>query len=370
METRGDSVINACFKAKSVSVVEATLRSRPKRCQFSQFRFRFAVGQNLRGQLPALSNRFGFPRDEQRRAGVEKHSVAFGAVVFVAQYAVDNFCVGLAVTTSKVREHGRLYRKMCGRNNRAGEPALLVKFRDGIFAERGKFIKPGIAHASADDHAALNAERLQDVRERGAKFGARDADKLRGRPRGIEERAEEVEDGAPAALRAKFARGANVTERRVKVRREKESEMMLAQRTRGRFGRQLDFDAEGFQDVRTPGLRSDGAVAMLGDCHLSRGADNGHGGGDVESVEAVAARAANVENNTGTGFGIERRDDGFGAEFAGERGDFVGSLIFEGETAEKIGLKLDGDRFVNELVDGGGDLFAAEMDALRELLIK
>ena len=75
------------------------------------------------------------------------------------------------------------FRKMAGRNHqKPRESFRLIKFRERIIAECGKFVEPRIAHASADDHAATDAEALQDLRERGAKFRARHSDELRAGP--------------------------------------------------------------------------------------------------------------------------------------------------------------------------------------------
>src|SRR5579871_5966916 len=122
-------------------------------------------------------------------------------------------------------------------------------------------------------------------------------------------------------------------ERGMKMWREEKCEMMVAEGAGGFLGRKLDFDAKRLQNIRTPGLRSDGAVAMLGDRHFSRGADNRHGCRDVERVEPVAARAADVQDGALAGFSVERRHDGFCAKFARESGDFGGGLRFKGETA-------------------------------------
>ena len=48
-------------------------------------------------------------------------------------------------------------------------------------------------------------------------------------PRGIQQRAEEIENRALAALGAKFPRGRDVLERRMKIRREEKREIVLAQ---------------------------------------------------------------------------------------------------------------------------------------------
>ena len=113
---------------------------------------------------------------------------------------------------------------------------------------------------------------------------------------------------------------------------------------------------------------------MLGDRHLATSANQeSDRRGYVEGVQAVAAGAADVQYLArARDFGVERRNDGFGAQFAGERGDFSRGLDFSGQRAKKIGaLRSSRNSLVNEhCVHRFGDLFVAEVDGLRKLLIK
>ena len=87
---------------------------------------------------------------------------------------------------------------------------------------------------------------------------------------------------------------------------------------------------------------------MLGDGDAGSGADDGGGRGDVERAQPVAAGADNVENFAGTGFGIQRRRDGFVAQGAGKRRDFSGRFAFLSERGQKIRLGFRRDFFVGE----------------------
>ena len=180
--------------------------------------------------------------------------------------------------------------------------ALLIKFRDVIGAERGKLVQEISAFRlppsafPAHHHAAPGAERLQRPRHRLAQFRARHADEHRGGPRGIQQRAENVENGPLAALGAKFSRRRDVFERRMKIRREEKREVVFAQRARRVRRRQIHPDAEFFDHVRAADRRGHGAVAVLGHGHAGGGAQNGDGGGNVERAQAVAAGADHVEN--------------------------------------------------------------------------
>ena len=60
-------------------------------------------------------------------------------------------------------------------------------------------------------------------------------------------------------------------------------------------GDRLDVDAESRQDVGRPGLRGEGAVAVLGDGHAAAGKDEGRAGGDVDRASMIAAGADDVD---------------------------------------------------------------------------
>jgi hypothetical protein len=193
---------------------------------------------------------------------------------------------------------------------------------------------------------------------------------LDGRSGRVEERSQEIKNGPLSALCAKFASSADMPECGVIVRGKEKSEAMLAQGAGSFFGREINSDAQGFQNIRTAGLRCHRAVAMLCNRHPCRSANEGDCGGDVERIQSVASRAANVENLAGSGLIVEGREDGLGAEFTGEGGDFRRRFNFAGKAAEKIGFEFGGHRFIDQLVDGGGDLFVSQVNRLCELFVK
>jgi hypothetical protein len=339
--------------------------------QLIQLRLRPSAGENFRRQVPAFADGFYFPGHKQRRARVQQNRIALWSRVLIAQQAADDFRIHATrffrrsrPSSGQVSEHGGLNREMAGRNDGISKAALLVKFSDHVIAERRKLVQPRISDLAADDHGAAHAEGLENARQHGTKLRTRHAHKLRGGPRGVEQRAEEVEERALPALGANFARGADVPEGGMIEGRKKKGEMMLAQGTGGGFGRQINFDAERLQNVRTPGLRSDGAIAMLGDRYSGGSANQGDCCRNVESIQAVSAGAANVKDLARARFGVERRNDGFGAQFTGEGGDFRRRLVFAGERAEKVGFEFRGDRLVYETMDRGGDLFIAKWRGL------
>jgi len=83
-------------------------------------------------------------------------------------------------------------------------------------------------------------------------------------PRGVRQGAEEVENGPLTPLGAKLAGRSDVLEGRVIVLGKEKREMLFPQRARGCCRRQVDADAERFEDIRAACLRSDGPVAVLG----------------------------------------------------------------------------------------------------------
>ena len=99
-----------------------------------------------------------------------------------------------------------------------------------------------------------------------------------------------------------------------------------------------------------PALGGDGAIAVFGHRDARRRAHEGDGGGNVERAELIAARATDIEDFARAGLGIQRRPDGAGAEFVGERGDFLRRLPFSGQSGEKRGFAFDRNRFRDERV--------------------
>src|ERR1051326_554897 len=79
--------------------------------------------------------------------------------------------------------------------------------------------------AATDDHATADTEHLQDLSERFAKVGTRDAHKLSGWAGWIEQGAEEIKNGSLAATCAEFAGSSDVFECRVIMRSKKEGEI-------------------------------------------------------------------------------------------------------------------------------------------------
>src|SRR6185437_2750004 len=221
----------------------------------------------------------------------------------------------------------------------------------------------------ANDHSAARAERLENLRQRLAQFRPGHADQLRAGPGRVEQGAEKVEDGALAAIRAKFARGPDVLEGWMIAWRKEKREVALLKRARGFGGWQVDVDAERFEDVGAAGLGGNGAVAVLGDRHARRGADDGHGGGNIEGVQPITAGAAHVENLVRIAPGrVERRLDGFFAQCFREGGDFPDGLAFQSEAAQKIRFQSRGHIFIDDFLNSEARLFVRKMSRCGEIV--
>ena len=132
---------------------------------------------------------------------------------------------------------------------------------------------------------------------------------LERRTRGIEQRPKVIENRLLTAFAAQAPRRNDLLERRVIIGRKKKCEMIITQRPRRLFRRQVDFDAQRPEHVRAARLRRDGAVAVLGDWNAVSRGDNRHRCRNVECIETVAPGAAYVQNLERTRPGINRRFD-------------------------------------------------------------
>ena len=176
-------------------------------------------------------------------------------------------------------------------------------------------------------------------------------------PRGIQQRTEDVENRPLAALGAKFPRGRNVFERRMKIRREKKRETVFPQRVRRVRRRQVHPDAEFLDHIRAADRGGHGAVAVLGHGHAGGGAQDGGGGGNVERAQLVAAGADHVEDFARLPPVLfDRRRNGFLPQRGGEGGDFLRRLAFLRERDEEFRLRFGGNFFIRQLADGALNL--------------
>ena len=159
----------------------------------------------------------------------------------------------------------------------------------------------------------LGAQRAEHVRQGLHPGGVVDAEELAPRAGRVGERAQQVEHGAEAQLDADRR---HVAHGGVEGGGEEEAHAGFLQGAHGLSGLGLHPHAKRRQHVGGAGAGGKGSGAVLG--HLGAGAcgHEGGGGGDVEGLQAVAARAAGVDHLEA---GIEA--EGGGAQGLGEGGD-------------------------------------------------
>src|SRR6185503_939388 len=167
-------------------------------------------------------------------------------------------------------------------------------------------------------------------------------------PGGIQERTQKVENRALPAFGAKLSRRSDVSESRMIIWREKKGEPMLSQRQGGFVWREIDPDTQRLENIGTTGLRSDGAIAVLGHRYASRRHNKRHGRRDIERVEPITTCSANIQYLAGTSFRVERRLDRPGPEFAGESGDFFSRFAFPRKRRQEICFEFRQYAFVDE----------------------
>ena len=206
----------------------------------------------------------------------------------------------------------------------------LFNARDHRLTRRSEFVD---AVGAVDDKGALGAESLKGAADEKNAAGCEHADNLDAGVRRIGERAAEVEDGAEAEG---AAQGAERLHRGMIERRVEEDEAGFAQAFDGKFGREVDGNAEGFEDVGRSAKRSDGAIAVLGDLGSGGRGNQGCAAGDVEG-ERTAAAGADAVDQFGALFVGERNRDRLLAHDVDEAGEFGGLLAARGKDGEQGG---------------------------------
>ena len=228
---------------------------------------------------------------------------------------------------------------------------------DDRLAGGGEFVD---AVGSVDDEGALGAECQKRAADEKNAAGCEHSDDLDAGVRGIGERAAEVEDGAEAE---RAAQGAEGLHGRVIERRVEEDEAGFAQAFDGEFRRELDGNAEGFEDVGCAAAGGDGAIAVLGDLGAGGCGNQGRAGGDVEG-ERTAAAGADAVDEFGALFVGERNGHRLLAHDVDEAGEFRGLLAARGEHGEQGGGFDLGHLAGEDLAEHVGGLLARELCAV------
>ena len=108
---------------------------------------------------------------------------------FASENGADDASVSFGIAAGKVVQCGRAQWQIGWAESGGGEAAVLVKFRDGVVAERGEFIHATVSGAAAHHHSACDAEALQHLGHRFGELSARDTNELGSRLGGVEQRA-------------------------------------------------------------------------------------------------------------------------------------------------------------------------------------
>lgn len=205
--------------------------------------------------------------------------------------------------------------------------------------------------AAPNDGVALASECAQGGVEEGKLFAQENADELGVGTGGIEQGAEEIEDGAAAFAAELFADGGDFGEGGVVFGREEKDGADFFHAGSGFFGRQIGADAEGGEDVGAAGFLCHAAVAVFDDGNAEGGEDEDGAGGDVKDLEAAAASAATVEEGLAVPGAAKAGIDGEGKKFAGEGGEFSGGFALVGEGAKEVGLVGQRIGFLKEFLE-------------------
>ena len=112
---------------------------------------------------------------------------------------------------------------------------------------------------------------------------------------GIGERAEKIENRAPADL---LARWCGVSGRGVCNRSEEKAETNFANGAAGQRERQINVHAEGFQYIGGSAAGTRGAIAVLGHARACRGSNNRRRRGNIEGAAGIAAGATGVHHSS------------------------------------------------------------------------
>ena len=128
----------------------------------------------------------------------------------------------------------------------------------------------------------------EDVGEDGAERFFEDADQLMAGTGGIEERSENIEDGALAFFGEELPDRNHRFEGRVIHGSKEETGADFVNASGELPGWQVDPDAEGLEDIGATAFRSDPAIAVLDDADTGSGEHEDAGGRHIEQVEFVA----------------------------------------------------------------------------------
>ncbi len=144
-----------------------------------------------------------------------------------------------------------------------------------------------------DHHGVHRAESLENVQHLEGHDRVGDPDDLAGRPGGIDEGADEIEDRGHSELAADWRREPH---RRMKPRSEAETDTRLAYAAAHPVRPEVDDDPEGLEHVGGAGERGRRPASVLAHDGARAGDHEGAQGGDVYRAAAVPAGPAGVHD--------------------------------------------------------------------------
>lgn len=293
--------------------------------------------------------------------GIEQDDVAFRAVEFAAKNFEEDFGVGGGVAALEIGELGGGESEL-ERIELEGGGLLSFsrgEFGDFVDAHGGELVGEAIfGCVAADDPSIFASELVKNLGVERDEAGLEDAGELEAWAGGVEERADDVENGFDAALGEELARGGNGFEARVVVGSEEEAYASVLDAVAEALRGHGDVDAECLENVGAAAFGGEATVAMFDDGGTAGGGDEHGGGGDVEKSELVTAGADDVERVSGGGdFGV----DGAREKFADEAGDFLGGGAFFGEQGEGVSFLFVVGGGVEEPIGHFSRLLGGEM---------
>ena len=125
----------------------------------------------------------------------------------------------------------------------------------------------------------------------------------------------------------------------MKLSRENKSEAELVDAFAQLFRREMNFNAQLFQNVRTAAAGRYAAAAMLYDHYVGRRENEHDGGRDVKKIETVATSPANIKQRTGQLSSVDHWIDRAFHQKPDESNQFVSGFTFTMQSDEKIAFE-------------------------------
>ena len=279
-----------------------------------------------------------FAGDDKTCRGIEHGDVAFCAFDRAAEDAFDDGGVLHRISADEFlklrgsKTEGGGIQRVFGKRT-ASYFAYLVR------PERGQLVHAAkIFHRTVNDPRALTSECQQDLAKSTGQRRIKNTDKLVIRARWIQQRAEQIEDGALTFRAENLAGFRHGFEGGMIQRGKKEPEADGFDPACHAIDRQINADTQSLQHIGTAGLAGHTTIAVLGHTD-SAGSENEHRGrGDIEEMQFVTTRAHHIQHRSGQLCAVETRIDGQLQKLLHKRGDLCWRLAFLRQGAQESSL--------------------------------